>query len=526
MALPVGAFVAPSVQPQQAPVESLDSVIRADTAGINAGNATPNTLGAIAQGVSQGVDNYIDMQARLTQQELREIDLKRAREEEAIIGDADTRLRRQTIDAKAVEIENLKRKQLEARELQNILTNGSITDVNNAFSSGKYSQVIADRQLGPAVLSAGIARGMDPRIANAYKDAFLRGQKKSYADKMREMHTKTLEQGEVELAGSGFDATLAATSGIDRTTAIKRGKLYEEGTVEIDPLKGKLIKQKNGGFSISEGEGTGNYILVDETSGQVLATGIDKDTRKAFIKVKGASELLGDTVYNDPPQARAVDQSLRQTGQEKPNPAAEAIQQLQSSTGKLSTNNFRTLASSQRLIDPLTGAPRVVDSPVLQASLAKSVGLSSIEGLEKDVQNLLSLASASPTEMTQNAESIKTSLDTVVSRGLSEQYQQQKDLLAPTYNQGAVEKHNKDVRKALQSIQSGSTEYSGDATSDILKEVDTPEELYVLKNYNKLRKSALQNLGILRDTYARQNAQAISNDSVRDRIAATVNKYR
>lgn len=58
MAVPLISFANSTVMPTESPVASFDIFSQAATAGINAGNASPNTLGAITQGITSGIGAY------------------------------------------------------------------------------------------------------------------------------------------------------------------------------------------------------------------------------------------------------------------------------------------------------------------------------------------------------------------------------------------------------------------------------------------------------------------------------------
>jgi hypothetical protein len=515
MNLPVGAFVGPGILPTDSPVESLDSVIRADQAGIESGRANPTIATAIAQGAGAALDSYQEQRVIDANVALREAQTQAAQQRASGGG----------LSASAIRANLELRKQQKAAVLGQIVGSGSQQQINEAFSSGQFADIIGDREIGPALLGNAVLRGLDPRIADEYKSIYNRGAQKSYEDKTRALHQKSFEEGEQALQGQGFYSAVASQSNISPRDAIRNGRLVPSGSYGLTE-KG-TVKPKEGGvlFDTSD-EVVRSYDLYDETTGRIIATGFDKETKKAFVKVKGSSNILGDTPYNDPPQVKAIEEAQKATGQNRAAPQAATQQQTQEQAQKLSTRAFRDIVSAQRLIDPINAAPNVVNNPLLQSSIAASVGLSSTKSVRKDLQNILSIPLSTNQELAQNAESIRGSVNAVINAVLREQYEKNKELLAPTYNEKAVRKHNREVQTVIKAIEDGTPEAVNIRDLDQLLEVNSPEDLYIANNYKNAQTVLRNNLNILRDAVATQNKQAIAGDNIKSRINALGNKYR
>lgn len=516
MALPVGTFIAPSVQPQQAPVESLDSVIQADRLGTEMGLKAPGTIGAIAQGVGEAVDNYQEQEVTELKKQVLQAQIDRAK----------------AIDPRAVKAAQDARMQQKIQLLGRIVGQGNEQQVTEALTSGAFTDVLQDKDVQRVVFGTAASRGV---LNKSIADGFAAQESKRLAktaeqigyEKAQQARIKAVEDFKISPVYNNYRAQFP--DGNERDL-LKYGIAVADGTERDESGKVPLSYGPKGtlkDFNSGIGSETKTFDIIDKRSGKVLATGLSRDEYKQFENAKGAAFALDGSPFKDGPVEEAItkgQQQARRSGVDTflPDLVTKPVT-------KPEPVKAQEVARQVKTIDA-RGNIRVQDDVTAQTALVKAVGLNSLNSdgrynLEKDVKKLLTFA-ANPITKQEARDTYTNTFQTVVSTALREQYEQEKGnpVVQSIYNEAAVEDHNKRVQETVQFIEQGANTLPPRSMLNPfeLVEVTNPQELYMLKNYGAVAKGLEGYLNTIEKTVRRQNTQLLKTPELKVRLGAVL----
>lgn len=545
MGIPVGTFIAPTVQPQQAPVESLDAVINAMGKGAAYGQATPSIGTAIAQGAQQAVSTYQNVTQNdqiIAQNDLK---LKQAQRQDDIAGAATDEATAATARAKAVEANQQIDIANKQNTIQQVLGTGNPEAINAAFTNGEYTLAFSDPKFATSAFRTA-AKYLTPDVKQAWLDTERGTQRASYLEQLQQKQAEAYAKSSSELqSNSEWKSLLRNNSSLDEHTAMKRLEFRPADEFQYETNKNgtRSVKYGDDGNPLKTVRDPNNkdqkdsklYSVYDPVTKKIIAENVSPEFKKTFESA-AADAVRVDTNLNDGPVARGLKQANGQTPgvKDESNPAEGKSSVLGQDARFQSNNKLERQAAATDLVskvynkdkpitkpDPVTAHAILektnfispdgkvnFDQPVLLQNFGIATGLPNPQDHEVELSKLLySLRDRTsyPTKESQDLalDDYRNAKDSVVNASLENSYQARKTEVDAKYTPEAIKAHNDNVDleiaklssiddNAITSMDAGASSLRAlgerlglvQPLTDItqMQKVSTPQELYNLKS--------------------------------------------
>lgn len=369
--------------------------------GTAIGSKVPSTLGAIAQGLTQGINNAqavyqtqqqiaataLDIQAKeqsLQLQPLRQQQLEQQIQIQNNQLKEDAMKQEQAVATQAQAIE-AKKAQLTEITASNTEATKNRTEADNFWS--KFSN--ADPQTQKEMTLSGEYAGFFANNPKAYQAAWgslrqellnddERRQGQYYGAKLnldKEYRTNVPKYREAEsknraaVQGDGDFTSLAADMNLSPNLAMDRIELVDNGSLKIDPTTGTRIRGDKGTFVPAEGydptKVSSTLDAFDKETGKLIRAGVPRALKTKFDNWRASSSLADGTYLNQETDSLKKILAYPDASKSAVTPASPTqevpIQQVVTSNFAPSKEEDIAKQKATKLNDGVKVAPRIAD---------------------------------------------------------------------------------------------------------------------------------------------------------------------
>lgn len=473
--------------------------------GLDDAAQNPTATTAIANAITGGIDAYNKETQALQQQRLNEQNIQ-ANEQKLKLGEVAT-------SPDALEAERMKqtvlkdkyaaavREQEREAQLNGILKQGNPQRLAEIVMSGEFNDVLAKN---PTLYKATVATAM-PYIPEAQRDGLVkREQNKAYDNMLMR------NQNKIQMEAQGIESEIVGNTELGNiitknkdlqnpltlATKIKRGEIevVPQGTYTTDPSdssgrvtfeNGRPLR-KDVGINPMLSEKQQSFQLYDKTTGRLVAENVTGPTKHLLERYTASQDKVSRITKS--PSMEQLDSMVRSYGQERDG-ASQPAQEFKTAPTLPATPSQKS--PEQRLGEKLGVEP--TKSKEMQPMLKLAV-----DAIHDEVASDLQVRTREEREaaVAKREELVASLIDS----SLRERFRSNTGVLSGVYNDATVKQYN-DLRKRYIALtkQSNTREVMAErmdvfrqlghfggvfGAGLVTKEVTTPEDLYVLKNYD------------------------------------------